>query len=305
MDGDLCTVLDHPSIFNTTLSLALAVGIVGSYVPQHLRIIIRRSSRGLSPWFLLLGVTSGTCSLTNVLLLSSDVLQCCSKLSAGKCMAASLGVIQIGLQFTMFAIILLLYIQFFPRDPLLDADRERARRVAVLCGVHFCFTFLIAFVIYKFKSGAVALYAGFLGIEATLLAASQYVPQIYTTYSLKRAESLSIHTLAMQAPGGYLWALTLALREGTGWSSWLPYLLAATLQSILLILCIKYERSAGHLLGSSLAELSSSVVQELEEEPFGVSIFEEETDPALLIQDQHDYDAERSFHSSKAGPRFG
>ncbi|KAK9379489.1 uncharacterized protein V2V93DRAFT_373930 [Kockiozyma suomiensis] len=297
---ELCVALDNPSVFNTVLSLALAIGIVGSYVPQHLHIITRRSSRGLSPWYLLLGVTSGTCSLANVLLLSSDVLSCCRQLSAGKCMAASLGVIQIALQFTMFAIILLLFIRYFPRDPLLQLDRVRARQVFLISALHFAVTFLLALIAHSLHSHVVDFYAALLGVEATLLAAFQYVPQIYMTYTLKKAESLSIHTLAIQAPGGFLWALTLALREGTDWSSWLPYFLAAVLQSILLTMCILYERE-GIIIDTSSAEYSdhaNTFGQVLEHEQFTVSVFEEDPNSDTLLHDQQDYDNERLLRAS-------
>ncbi|KAK9367186.1 hypothetical protein V1509DRAFT_627230 [Lipomyces kononenkoae] len=268
-DSQLCIALDNQSVFNFLISLALAFGIVFSYLPQHLRIISRKSSRGISPWYLLLGTTSGTCSLGNVLLLSADVMDCCTVLSGKKCFAATLGVIQIALQFSMFVIILVLFVAYFPQE--FTAEYRLAVKVAAIAVAHFLITFSVALLV--FISGKhINLYAGFLGIEATLLTAFQYVPQLYMTYKLRHAESLSTHTLMIQAPGGFLWALTLALRHGTSWSSWLPFFISAMLQTCLLSMCIYFDyKHPRH-------EYYDQLVPEMEDEEYTISIFHEDVE---------------------------
>jgi uncharacterized protein with PQ loop repeat len=59
------------------ISLFLAIGIVLSYLPQHYRIIARKSSEGISPYFLLLGGTSSTSAFLNILILQKDIIECC------------------------------------------------------------------------------------------------------------------------------------------------------------------------------------------------------------------------------------
>jgi uncharacterized protein with PQ loop repeat len=59
------------------ISLFLAVGIVVSYLPQHYRIIARKSSEGISPYFLLLGGTSSSSAFLNILILQKDIIECC------------------------------------------------------------------------------------------------------------------------------------------------------------------------------------------------------------------------------------
>lgn len=63
----------------TILSSLLIAGLVASYLPQHLRIIIHRSSQGFSNGFLFLGATSGASSLLNVITLQRQELFCCSE----------------------------------------------------------------------------------------------------------------------------------------------------------------------------------------------------------------------------------
>jgi hypothetical protein len=81
-----------------------------------------------------------------------------------------------------------------------------------------------------------------LGIMAAILSSIQYLPQIYTTYRLKRVASLSIPMMCIQTPGGYMWAASLAARLGPeGWSTWGVYLLTASLQGVVLALGIYFE----------------------------------------------------------------
>lgn len=77
-----------------------------SYLPQHYRIINRRSSFGLSPYFVLLGATSGTCAFANILTLptSRKDIACCHEIDGFPCFAGLLGVLQVGVQWSCFTI---------------------------------------------------------------------------------------------------------------------------------------------------------------------------------------------------------
>ena len=88
----------------------IVVGILLSYLPQHWRIVFRRSSEGLSPYYVLLGTTSGTCAFANVLTLpaSQRALGCCKELDGLECAAGVLGIAQIGVQWACFTIMLAL-----------------------------------------------------------------------------------------------------------------------------------------------------------------------------------------------------
>ena len=99
-----CEALAHPNITNFLVSCLIVVGIVVSYLPQHYRIIARRSSEGLSPYFVLLGTTSGTCAIANILTLptSRADIGCCKVNDSFSCIAGLLGIAQIGLQWASF-----------------------------------------------------------------------------------------------------------------------------------------------------------------------------------------------------------
>lgn len=85
--------------------------------------------------------------------------------------------------------------------------------------------------------------ATFLGVSATILAVLQYAPQIYKTYQAKLVGALSIGTMVIQVPGSVLFVLSIALREGTDWTSWLAFAVTGGMQGILLVstVCPAYQ----------------------------------------------------------------
>ncbi|KAG5416691.1 hypothetical protein I9W82_005655 [Candida metapsilosis] len=101
------------------------------------------------------------------------------------------------------------------------------------------------------------------GLLSAALTVVKYVPQIYTTYTLKHPGTLSIGMMCIQTPGGFVFAATLIFTKGSHWSSWVSYLVAACLQGTLLSLCIYYE----YIVGNNTAEeLEREEVERIEEE---------------------------------------
>ena len=123
--SDHCAALASPNIVNFLLSVyvppevqrplevpgtdtiassVLVLGIFFSYVPQHHRIISRRSSEGLSPYFVLLGTVASTCTFANILVLptSRADVACCREISGFACFAGLLGILQIGVIWACF-----------------------------------------------------------------------------------------------------------------------------------------------------------------------------------------------------------
>ncbi|RMZ91886.1 hypothetical protein DV736_g848, partial [Chaetothyriales sp. CBS 134916] len=249
-----CLALTHVSYTNFAISLLLFIGILVSYLPQHIRIIILRSSFGISPYFVLLGVTSGTCAFANILVLptSRADMACCHEISGFACFAGLLGVAQVGMQWSCFGVILLLYLIFFPRsdtstkaphhaDPAHPSFRT-AVVVAIICVLHAVLVTILSCYFVLAHASGLQTWANVLGISATVLASIQYFPQIYTTYVLKRVGSLSIPMMCLQTPGSFVWAASLAVRLGPeGWSAWGVYCVTGCLQGTLLVMGIYYE----------------------------------------------------------------
>jgi hypothetical protein len=88
-------------------------------------------------------------------------------------------------------------------------------------------------------------WANTLGITATVLAAIQYIPQIWMTYNLGHVGSLSIPMMLIQTPGSFVWSASLAARLGAeGWSTWGVFLVTGCLQGCLLVMGICFEIKA-------------------------------------------------------------
>jgi len=148
---------------------------------------------------------------------------------------------------------LVLFLVFFRRDDAdisdeeLDRDPDKpswrtALAVGGACLLHGLLVVIISAALAFAAPQYLGRWADFLGVTAAVLAAIQYMPQIWTTYKLKQAGSLSILMMTIQTPGGFLFAASLAARLGWGgWSTWGVYVLTAFMQGILLTMAIRYE----------------------------------------------------------------
>ncbi|KAI9218397.1 hypothetical protein BC828DRAFT_388792 [Blastocladiella britannica] len=95
-------------------SVVLLAGIIVSYVPQQLKIVLSRSSLGLSPYFLLLGSVATISTVANLLLLQFRVVACCAVWSPLGCFENALGVVQVAAQAVQFLAIAALFLIYFP-----------------------------------------------------------------------------------------------------------------------------------------------------------------------------------------------
>ncbi|KIR63942.1 hypothetical protein I314_02723 [Cryptococcus bacillisporus CA1873] len=110
------------------------------------------------------------------------------------------------------------------------------------------------------------LLATFLGVSATILAVFQYAPQIHKTYKAKLVGALSLGTMAIQVPGSVLFVLSLVVRPGTNWTSWLPYAVTGAMQGALLVICLVWKRRQKALdiddFGKPLIDLEETIAGE-------------------------------------------
>jgi hypothetical protein len=143
---------------------------------------------------------------------------------------------------------------FFPRDAG-AADPEAGEEiqytwrtavtVAFVCLLHGLATILISAALALSRPHYLGAWANLLGISATILAAIQYVPQIWMTYNLGHVGSLSIPMMLIQTPGSFVWSASLAARLGIeGWSTWGVFLVTGCLQGCLLVMGICFEVKA-------------------------------------------------------------
>lgn len=117
--------------------------------------------------------------------------------------------------------------------------------VGLLCMAHGIVVITITGFFAIVHPNHLTFWANFLGVMAAILAAIQYIPQIWTTYHLKHVGSLSIPMMCIQTPGGFVIAASFFARLGwAGWSTWIIYVLTAAMQGSVLFLGIYYEMAA-------------------------------------------------------------
>lgn len=114
------------------------------------------------------------------------------------------------------------YINFVPLVPNF--------RISAL--VAFVTSLLLAGSSYKDSSTQLDLWATFLGVTSTFLAAFQYLPQIVHTYHHKLVGALSIGMMLIQTPGAILMVTSIALRPGTNWTSKCIPIISSSLKAI-------------------------------------------------------------------------
>ncbi|KAJ3552044.1 hypothetical protein NM688_g4365 [Phlebia brevispora] len=263
--SDAC--IPHHDWFTSLLTGGLCTGIFISYLPQHLRIILAKSSEGFSPWFLLLGSLSSASGMLNIIVKQWSIIKCCRVFSVGTCIESTAGIFQLTLQWFMFTMIMGLYMLYYPshlKYATTDADlhdsrpplsaktavkRDEWRLSIILSWVVFLYTLLVTavtfFLLAAYPSPDISgqerklsLWATFLGVTSTMLAAFQYLPQIAHTYRHKLVGALSIGMMLIQTPGAVLMVMSIALRPGTNWTTWSPYAMAGILQGTLLVMCL-------------------------------------------------------------------
>jgi uncharacterized protein with PQ loop repeat len=235
------------AVFNNVLSGLVILGIILTFLPQQLRIIRRKSSLGISPYFMLLGITSVLAQLANILLLQIPTLERCiggkheHRLnSTSSCAEDMLGIIQVLILTICLAVNWTLFLVYYPRPWSNSTEGFQTQRCLKLfiyyclaCGVYLTYTF-IAFGAHSEgtrKSGQI------FGLLCTFLSCQQYIPQIYRTIVTKNIGSLSALTLAIQAPGSFFFGYTIAQRPGTDITSWGSFVISGLCQTILVAIC--------------------------------------------------------------------
>ncbi|KAJ1820892.1 hypothetical protein LPJ56_001101 [Coemansia sp. RSA 2599] len=312
-DPTLCG--EAPSSQNTVLTALLCIGTFLSYLPQHIKILRRRSSDGLSPYFILLGTVGAGSNITNIILLQFIALQCCTVQSLGVCVAGLLGILQVCIQGAMFYVTFVLYMIFFPEQnkyeqlagseqgsgsggssddnnnnsdeqrPLLGSAYRRAATVewqtalwvAAAVSVHGIVCLVMSTLLVAVVGPYAAptrTWASLLGLFSLCLTCMQFFPQIIKTWRAGTVGALSIPMMLMQTPGGFLFAYSIAIRPGVNWSSWISTFMAATLQGVLLAICLVFDaqekqQEGARSLGEPAAE--SEVPEGSEPEPLGSS----------------------------------
>ena len=219
-------------LFNLVLGVLIIGGIIVGFLPQQLKICLLRSSEGLNIFFPLVASLGGFCSVGNVVIEQFNRIECChlSRVSSRDCNASLLGLEQIAMQWLCLSLIFVLFVAFH------EGPSAAKRRAFIALACYALFVLAVALLIgcmigrvgtFDSLGGARGSAAHALAVTLSVIASvcnfSQLLPQIYTTWRLKAAHSLSISTLALQTPGACLWIWYQAVSNKESFWTYFPY----------------------------------------------------------------------------------
>lgn len=141
------------------------------------------------------------------------------------------------------------FLWYYPLEPFSIYRLQRKReylRAQVLLG-------LVLVIAIIFSATSVTLYYGLnlstktlatwgraIGILSAIVVIVQWMPQIFTTFQLGSAGSLSVVMLLIQLPGCLLTVFFQAVIGGADFTTWGPYLITSINLTILIIMCLVF-----------------------------------------------------------------
>jgi uncharacterized protein with PQ loop repeat len=234
------------------LGVFLIIGVLVSYIPQHIIIIKSGTAKGIS-WFAIFLANVSTASNTlNVTLERWDVFACCSMFpSVWQCNGTLLPLYQVAMGWLNCLPLYILVLIYFPKPSEEDKTLEENQRTKKFAQIGFLFYAIANLIIapvlgfiflFHFGSSSPILtdYAFAIGIVSAVAEFIHWTPQIWKTWKAKDPGSLSILMLLLQAPGSFL-VVFFQIRYHENLSSWLTFFVTGVQQIILLILCLVFE----------------------------------------------------------------
>lgn len=203
----------------------------------------------MSSFSLGLALLSSLLTFTNFLILHWTTIICCACVSFGTCMSANLTPLQLFANVLCLLFVYSAFLWYYPLEPFSIYRQQRKReylRAQILLG-------LVLLVSAIFSATSVTLYYGLnlsaktlstwgraIGILSAIVVIVQWTPQIFTTFQLGSAGSLSVVMLLIQLPGCLLTVFFQAVIGGADFTTWGPYLISAINVMILIIMCLVF-----------------------------------------------------------------
>ncbi|KAI8895737.1 hypothetical protein BC833DRAFT_600162 [Globomyces pollinis-pini] len=251
----------EPNAWKVVFGVLICLGILISYVPQFYAIHANKSSKGISIWFLFLGLIGTVSTISNVVLLQSQSISCClTDWPISYCLQDTLGIIQTALQFICFSTVVILVYKHFPVNTAPDEETEEllpkevdtdvswntANNILFSMIFYLAITFTLVSVLLCLESlvpntNLKSTWAGILGMIAVISGIFQYLPQVVFTAVKRDFGALSIQTLLMQSPGSFAFAFSLSLQPGTNWTSWISFIICGSFQLMLILMFFGFK----------------------------------------------------------------
>ena len=240
------------SVLTIIIQVCVVTGCIISSIPQLSKVVEKRTSFGLSGLFAALTSFGHLLVIMNYICLHNSDFVGLLQISPAKAWKRFLTFLHFFTLWILFYPIIPLYIQFFDKAKRRNTGHPGSNRADYITNVVYLMLYLLMVILLfslftglseRFGFGsAVTLNTGkVLGTASSVLSLIHYLPQFYTTCKIKGMGSLSLIMLCIQAPGGIISAVTMALGQNEHWTTFMCILCSAIQQLILLIVCLYYE----------------------------------------------------------------
>ena len=230
-----------PSTFPLILAIILPIGCLASYLPQHYKIVQRKTHIGLN-FFCYCGLAlTNCCTLVAFLTLHwHETFYCCSSNhTVSQCLYTTLRPLQFIVSYVCAAVIVILYCKYFNQE-----QETRTHPQGGETWLHIRYKVSGLIVLSVFVIG-VALGIGFfdlfgatnvaysdgLSVAAAMITSIHWMPQVLETWHLESLGSLSLALLILQSVGCIL---TFVSVSKGGVIVGIPYLVASFMQFVLM-----------------------------------------------------------------------
>ena len=224
------------------VGILIVIGTVGVLIPQLVKLIVKRSSEGLSSIFVSLVTINVTCGFINSLIINYPYIQSCPHVGYDVCIPALSSLFQcFFLMLTWMTIYVSLII--FYKD-------KTSKQWKWVYGTFIGFIVLtIVLIVVMILSVTVLdncstfslVYAHICGLVGVVFVCIQFLPQIYTTYKNKSSGSLSLAANISQAIGLIVVVFFMAFSTGQDISAYLKFIVTIVIMTIISIMQIYYD----------------------------------------------------------------
>ncbi|ELP93122.1 hypothetical protein EIN_053770 [Entamoeba invadens IP1] len=225
------------------VGMVIMIGTVLSVFPQYIKLLRKRDSSGLSPFYLLIQFINQVTAVANGCITNATYIHSCVYLGFNGCFGVLISWIQIMLLAMVYLPQIVFYLVFFP-----DKKNFSLFKIPLYTTPVVVFISLLIFgtvPLLEMTDGECGEWTsgiGFLyGIICTICVFIQWSPQIYMTFKRKSAGALSVLMMSITAPGMVILTIYMIFITKQSFSTWLSNAASAIQQVILLTLLIYYE----------------------------------------------------------------
>lgn len=194
------------SILGNIIVWGLIIGTLLSYTPQYYKIVKEDSTEGISEWTIIFGIYSSLFNILGTIQENyNNIIDCKTN---SNCYTTLIPIIQLFAPYLCISMLYIFYIKYYTIEfsTLTYYSNIVSKEKIKLRGLfHLFINIMIALILFYLNSRltfhSLNQCGNILNIFSSILSGIMWLPQMYTTYKLKKDEALSILALCIHSFG--------------------------------------------------------------------------------------------------------